>query len=390
MLHALAFHGIYSLLVNLYLLRLGYGPSLIGLFNGIASIAIALSPLTAALLSRRWGLKIPLMFGLVCSTVLIAILPVAELLNRPAQTVWLLAINTLIAFAVSIWFVFGIPFMMSLVEAGERSRTFSIRWALLALGGFTGNLAGGWLPPLFAFLTDSSVHTPEPFRYALWLASALIAIAAIGMKRTHPGESPEHGLSAEETENNGGLARLMILFLIVALLLQAATNSTKMFFNVYMETTLGADTVGIGYVIGAGWLIAIPASLSMPLLSRRFGHGRTSATSSVVCALALISVAMVPSIGMTTISFLIMNLMLGAFWPSFQVYSMSMVKPNRRPMIYGVIVCAGGLAGILLGAGGGPLIATTGFREFFLISSALTLLGAAVFWLTLLRRAQIR
>ncbi len=49
---------------------------------------------------------------------------------------------------------------------------------------------------------------------------------------------------------------------------------------------------------------------------------------------------------------------------------------------------AGGLTGALLGTGGGYLIAAAGFREFFLLSSALTLLGAVVFWLALLRRGQ--
>ena len=127
----------------------------------------------------------------------------------------------------------------------------------------------------------------------------------------------------------------------------------------------------------------------MPFLARRLGRGTTSALASVACALALIPIAMVPSIAMATFGFLIMNVMIGAFWPSFQVYSMSMVPSRHRPMIYGASVCSGGLAGILLGVGGGLLVTITGFREFFLVSSGLTLIGAVLFWKVILRKVLI-
>ena len=254
MLHAFAMHGIYSLLVNLYLLRLGYEASFIGMFNGIANIAIVISPATAALLARRWTPKVPLLSGLLCSIVLIAILPIAEALHGHAQTAWLLVINTLIVLAVSIWFVYGVPFMMSLLEPSQQNHGFSIRWALLAMGGFTGNVTGGWLPPLFASLSDSSTEGPEPFRYALWLAAVLIGIAAIGMKHIHAPQHDDDTSPVNRSEDGGNFIRMLIAFLLIALLLNVATTGTKIFFNVYLETDLGMDSVGIGYIIGSGWL----------------------------------------------------------------------------------------------------------------------------------------
>ena len=62
MLHSFGFHGIYMLLVNLYLLRLGYGPAVIGLFNGVANVAAAAAALPAASLAGRWRLKAPMVF----------------------------------------------------------------------------------------------------------------------------------------------------------------------------------------------------------------------------------------------------------------------------------------------------------------------------------------
>ena len=42
--HGFAHMGIYSLLVNLYLLRLGYQTEIIGIFNGAGSAAMAALP----------------------------------------------------------------------------------------------------------------------------------------------------------------------------------------------------------------------------------------------------------------------------------------------------------------------------------------------------------
>jgi len=49
------FGGIYAVLLNLYLLRLGYGPQFVGLINGTGQLAFAIFCLPAGALGRRWG-----------------------------------------------------------------------------------------------------------------------------------------------------------------------------------------------------------------------------------------------------------------------------------------------------------------------------------------------
>ncbi len=388
MMHSFAFHGIYILLVNLYLLRLGYGPTVIGLFNGVANMAAAASALPAASLAGRWRLKAPMVSGLSCSAVLIAVLPVGELMEGTARIGWLIIVGALVSLAVSVWFVYGNPFMMTLVGERERSQAFSVRWALLALGGFAGNLVGGWLPPAYAAMTGSSVGEPDPFRYALWTSAVLVAIVALWMTRVSEQRGPEAAGQGLRGIGGTGAAGLVALFIFTSLLLQVTATATKIFFNVYMERDLGADTVLIGTLIGVGWLTAAPAALVMPVIAAKFGHGRTAATAAMIGALMLLPVALVPRVAAAGAGFLGMSLTIGVFWPSYQVFSMSVVRPDRRPLVYGSIVGAGSLAGTLLGAGGGYLIATAGFREFFLLSSALTVLGVGVFWLAMVRRDQ--
>ena len=53
--HGFVFFGIYTLLLNLYLLRLEYDTTFIGLVNGIGPLMLALFSLPAGVVSRRWG-----------------------------------------------------------------------------------------------------------------------------------------------------------------------------------------------------------------------------------------------------------------------------------------------------------------------------------------------
>jgi MFS family permease len=46
---------LYSVLFNLYLLRLGYGPGFVGLVNAVGFLTNALFSLPAGALGRRWG-----------------------------------------------------------------------------------------------------------------------------------------------------------------------------------------------------------------------------------------------------------------------------------------------------------------------------------------------
>ena len=49
-----AYTGVFLVLFNLYLLRLGYGPEFVGIVNGVGLIA-ALVSLPAGALGKRWG-----------------------------------------------------------------------------------------------------------------------------------------------------------------------------------------------------------------------------------------------------------------------------------------------------------------------------------------------
>ncbi|MDQ5850840.1 MAG: hypothetical protein M3380_01985, partial [Chloroflexota bacterium] len=84
------FGGIYSLLLNLYLLRLGYGAAFVGIVNAAGMLALALFALPAGLLGTRWGSRRALLAGLCLILTGLGPLPLAELLPAPVRAAWLL------------------------------------------------------------------------------------------------------------------------------------------------------------------------------------------------------------------------------------------------------------------------------------------------------------
>jgi MFS family permease len=84
------FGGIYTVLLNLYLVRLGYGPSFVGLVNAAGPLAMAIFCLPAGAFGGRWGSRRAMIAGLSLSIPGFGLLPLAEYIPPLAQAGWLL------------------------------------------------------------------------------------------------------------------------------------------------------------------------------------------------------------------------------------------------------------------------------------------------------------
>ena len=74
------FIGVYLVLFNLYLVRLGYGPEFIGLVNAAGMFIFAISSLPAGALGRRWGARRTMIVGIAGLALGLALASLAEFL----------------------------------------------------------------------------------------------------------------------------------------------------------------------------------------------------------------------------------------------------------------------------------------------------------------------
>ncbi len=142
------FGGISTVLFNLYLLRLGYGPEFIGLVNAVGSLGLVLFALPAGAVGTRWGSRRTLVAGLALAALGNTLLPLAEFIPVGVRPGWLLVTNLIASLGMTFYIVNIIPFLMGVTGAEERNHVFSVQAALWPLAGFAGSLVAGVLPRL--------------------------------------------------------------------------------------------------------------------------------------------------------------------------------------------------------------------------------------------------
>jgi MFS family permease len=383
--------GVFAVLLNLYLLRLGYGPEPIGLVNAAGTLSFALASLPAGALGGRFGSRRMMILGIALTLVGCVLLPLADLLPAGAQLGWLIITYSLLYLGLALFFVNTAPFVMERAAAARRTQIFSLQTALLSFSAFLGSLVGGALPAFFAALIGSDDSRPEPYRYALLVAGvallpAILAIRAVANEPgagAAPADSPARPAGAEVM---APIIGVMALIALVRLLQVAGMAATTTYFNVYLDAELALPTAQVGAIIAAGRLIAVPVALAGPMLAARFGKQAVVIGTTLGSALSILPLALIPHWGAAGLSFIGM---VGLSWIRYAtslVFFLELVPPARRGTVSGITEMAGGLCFTLITFGGGYVIALLGYRTLFLWAAAITAVSALVFWLAFRRR----
>ena len=373
------FGGITSLLLNLYLLRLGYGPTFVGLVNATGALSFAIFSLPAGLMGARWDPRRVMIAGIGFAIIGNGLLSQAELVVSGARDVFVLAANALGLLGVSLYIVNGAPYLMGVTGARERNHVFSMQGALFPLAGFFGSLAGGFLPGRIAWLMNLAPDHPAPFRYTLLVASALLIPALFTLIAMQKPQVPKRRESVEESDAPFPLG-LIALIALASLLHVAGEGAVRTFFNVYLDAGLHVPTSLIGTLIATGQLLAVPAALTVPLFTGRFGNHNTVVLSAICTPLMLIPMAFLPHWIPAGFCFMNIAALASIRRPAFVVYNQEIVSPRWRATMSGASSMMAGIGYSVIAMGGGYIISTVGYHALFLTSAAFTALGTLIFW----------
>jgi MFS family permease len=374
-----AWDGIRAVLLNLYLLRLGYGPEFVGLVNSVGSFAFALLCLPAGTLGTRWGSRRAMIAGMATLTFGFWLLPLVEYLPGAWHSTWLLAVSVLTYLGFALFLVNGLPFMMGATGPVERDHAFSFHIALAPLAAFIGSLVAGALPGLFGSLLGTSLDDPAAYRFPLWLAASFLVPGVLALVRTRSVEEPqvpEDTASASASKLPYGL--LAAIGLIMAFRF-GGRGAVMTFFNVYLDNGLGVSTTLIGTLSGLGQLLSIPAALVAPLLMARWGKPHTISFGMAGMVLCLVPLAIIPhwaaaGLGMASSSALF-SLTVGPI----RVFSQELVAPRWRATMASAFMMGAGLAFSAVSLAGGYAIERFGYQTLFLFATGLIAAGTLLF-----------
>jgi MFS family permease len=382
--------GVYAVLLNLYLLRLGYDARFIGQVNSFGLLTFALVSLPAGILGTRWASNQLLRIGLGGILLGTFLLPLAEYTPAGWQEGWFIATYALILTGFSLFFVNGAPFLMTVVVRDRQNDAFAAQTALLSFAAFVGSLFGGTVPGLIANAWNFTLDDPEPYRYTL-LIVALVVLAAFLITLTIVGESAENNDEPPEPDANPGMRQrwggfttatiiLIGLMSLVRFLQVAGLATTSVFFNVFLDTQYALPLSTIGTIASLGRLIAVPAVLLAPRLIRRTSTGSVAMWASLATALCLLPIALTPYWWTAAIGYIGALSLTNLRFAAFIVYILVLVPRRQQAVMVGAGETAAGFSFAFMALSGGYIAALTGFRELFLLGAILTGLGTLIFW----------
>jgi MFS family permease len=373
------FGGITTVLFNLYLVRLGYGPEFIGLVNAISQVALALFALPASILGAHLGARRAMIAGMSLAVLGNGLPVLAELVPAGWRQGWILGTYLIGGLGLALYFVNSSPWVMSVTTPQERSHVFSIQAALWPLAGFFGSLLGGVLPGLVAWQLGLSLDSPVVYRYPLLLAAGLlsISVAALWLTQETP---PINRRPAPGAAPVAAPVAVILVMALVAMLRGSGEGAVRTFFNIYMDTELGVTPVQIGGFLAAGQLLSVPAALLTPFVAARWGNDRAILAGTVALATVLLPIALVPQWLVAGLSFMGMLVVIAVARPAYMVYSQEIVAPRWQGSMSAGTTMAVGISWAVMAFGGGYVIVRIGYQALFFGGALLTALGALFFW----------
>jgi MFS family permease len=125
--------GIFGVLFNLFILRLGFGTEFVGLVNATGLLAFAAPSLFAGWLGTRWGPRPTILLGLAITAIGYGLLSLTDLLPSDLRAAWLLTTNVIGALGSAIYLVNTGPLLAAMTKPDVRAHAPSAQVAVWPL-----------------------------------------------------------------------------------------------------------------------------------------------------------------------------------------------------------------------------------------------------------------
>jgi MFS family permease len=378
--------GMFAVLYNLYLLRLGLGPELVGLVNGVALAGEALIALPGSELGRRLSTRVAMIVGLIICILTYSGLAVSWLLPEPIRLGWLITNAFFSSASFAIILVNMTPFLMGATSRQECDHAFSVFSAITTACGFLGALLAGLLPGVVAGALGLTLADPAPYGVSLvvadlFLIPATVVLIAAREPSVHPADEVAVQPDSPGAPFYERAPRLLILLMAIAILVRALGDGTAtIFWNVYFDEAMRLPTALIGGISALAQLLAVPAALATPLLALRLGNARAYALATLAAAGCALVLAFAPVWQVAGMAYIALQALLMVALPAVTVFQQSLVSPRRRATMAGAVSMAFTLGLSVTAIGGGYAIRALDYRSVFSLGAVLVAASAALFW----------
>lgn len=367
--------GIWSVMFNLYLLRLGFPISFVGTFWLVNMLCHGAGALPAGVIADRYGRRRAFFVATA-----ISLLAQGSLLFSLEPTA-ILVLGAVAGLGESFHGVTGAPFMADNSEPAERPYLFSLNASFLQFSRFTGSLAGGVLPLTWATVLGAPPLDPGAARLALLsgLPLTLLALTPLVLMHERPvalAESFADLVTLRNVVHPALIAQLTLLGLMVG----TGFGLTTRFFNIFFQEARLASDTQVGTILALGAVASAIAVLLSPALAQGWGKARSILLTQACSVPFLLAMALVPSLSAVTAFFVVRNALYSVSQPLRNQLAMDLAVSRERGTTAGFTHTAFDLGGGI-GAGiAGVLITDGGFVAPFAAAAVLILVPAFLYY----------
>jgi MFS family permease len=371
------YFGIYAVIFNLYLLRLGYSPGFVGTLNSVALLVSALCAIPAGMVGRKWGVRAGLRGGYLIWLVASLLLPLSEVMPEELRAAWLFVAFSMKWSGATLFGVNRAPYLVGLTSVEERTHVFSIANATNRAFAVLGSLVAGFLPNLFAGWLNLSLESPAPYFYTLCIPPVLYLLGlpfVWSIKAVRVAQRQENQTA---TSAPAGLFVAMAAFLLLIVAAEAAANT---FFNVYLDGSLFVSTSIIGALLAVAQFVGIPAALVGPVLVKRWGSFRVILVGAFVTVASTLLLASASNVVVAGLGYVGIAALVGILMPVKSIFHQEATAPEWRSTMSGIASMSETVGRALMVSAGGFLIAGVGYQRMFFVAALVTFVGAMFFW----------
>jgi MFS family permease len=347
--------------VPYYASSLGISISDIGIVVSIYSYINAAAILPSGMLSDRWGRRRFLVAGLVVSTVVPFLYPLAK-------DFWALCIiRALHGLGAAVFVPTAIAAVIDLASPEKRGQILGWYTASAQLGLMAGPIVGGYILQGFGY---------EAAFYSCGLMPLLGLIFLSARMRSIPQKPPTH--PSEDAHSWNWLKQRGAIISLLALIVTAVGSGTISTFMPLYVQGFGITEAGAGTIITACY--ASSAALRVPsgTLADRFGNMPMIILGLILCAVSLTLVAFSNVLYQLSIIAALFGLGMGFSMPAALSWLAHLSPPTKRGLGMG-LGSASFQVGLALGATFmGIVISCSGFDTMYFTAASVSAVGLLI------------
>lgn len=324
--------GIYEVIFNLYILRLGFREDFLGLMLSLVSISTGLFAIPAAMFCDRAGKKNTLLLS--CLLLLFSF----AILYTTTSTILLAFFSILYGVSSSLKIVTASTFMVENSTNYERMHLFSMYYLLYTIGVMIGNFAGGTLPQSFTSFLDIDPTGPMAYQLSLYTSLAAVLISLLPLifiKNKKPDLTGKPALFSTlfSTLRSGTIRKLIMVNGLIGM----GWGLALPYFNVYFDIVLGTSSRQIGLIFSLSQVVMMFTLLFVPVLTEWLGKVRVVALVQLSSIPFLLLFTSTSVLTIAAFAYIMRTAIMNMSNPILSSFNMEIVSEDQRATVNSLI-----------------------------------------------------